>query len=286
MPSSMPIQRPPLWFTLLLITGCVMGWQYWPKLLLQAIAIQRELNGLLSDLLYDIQEHRPQAIVSFVLVSFGYGILHSLGPGHGKVIVATYLTTQKSSIKSSLWITILSSLLQALVAIALVSVMLMAFKASMREVHAQAHIAIQVSYFCVLMLGVMVSYKALRAALGKHHHHAEQNQQNRIGLILAIGLRPCTGAIMVLLFANMVGLYWAGVLGSLMMAVGTCITTSTIALLVVSGKKLILKYLAYDDHKASSKSAIWLQLLGGLLVMCTGVLLLASATPAQVGLAF
>jgi ABC-type nickel/cobalt efflux system permease component RcnA len=57
-------------------------------------------------------------------------------------------------------------------------------------------------------------------------------------LAFAVGIRPCTGALLVLVFANGLGLYWAGVFSAFAMAVGTFITVSLIAALAVYSKKL------------------------------------------------
>ena len=91
-------------------------------------------------------------------------------------------------------------------------------------------------------------------------------------IIVSIGIRPCTGAIMVLLFANMVGIYWLGVTSAFVMAIGTAITTSTIALLTISGKKLINRYLNREEHKLSI-SNLSLQFLGGVFLILLGVVL-------------
>jgi nickel/cobalt exporter len=57
-------------------------------------------------------------------------------------------------------------------------------------------------------------------------------------LAFAVGIRPCTGALLVLVFANGLGLYWAGVAATFAMAVGTFITVSVIAAIAVYAKKL------------------------------------------------
>jgi nickel/cobalt exporter len=56
--------------------------------------------------------------------------------------------------------------------------------------------------------------------------------------ILAVGLRPCSGAILVLVFALAQGLFWAGIAATLVMGLGTAITVATIAVLAVSAKDL------------------------------------------------
>ncbi|SON52623.1 nickel/cobalt transporter [Vibrio tapetis] len=280
--------------TVIVIFLTYILWHYWPELLLQAIHWQRDLNSQLSDLLYDIQENKSHAWSTFIVVSFGYGILHSMGPGHGKVIVATYLMTQPSNAKSSLYITVLSSILQAVVAIALVTTLLAVFQSSMREIHSHAEVVMKLSYFCVALLGFTLCYKALRKLVfvkrEKGLQQQASNTQNgsctdssyreKAAIILAIGLRPCTGAIMILLFANMVGLYWVGIVSALIMAIGTCITTSCIALMTLSGKKVVLGYMKHSTKPVRSNLPQVFKLVGGILVAAFGILLMQSTAPA------
>jgi nickel/cobalt exporter len=58
------------------------------------------------------------------------------------------------------------------------------------------------------------------------------------GAILAVGLRPCSGAILVLVFALAQGLFWAGVAATFVMGLGTAITVAAIAVMAVSAKDL------------------------------------------------
>ncbi len=54
--------------------------------------------------------------------------------------------------------------------------------------------------------------------------------------IVAVGLRPCSGAIIVLVFALAQGLYWAGVASTFVMGLGTAITVATIATIAVGAR--------------------------------------------------
>jgi ABC-type nickel/cobalt efflux system permease component RcnA len=58
------------------------------------------------------------------------------------------------------------------------------------------------------------------------------------GAIFAVGVRPCSGAILVLVFALAQGLFWAGVAATFVMGIGTAITVATIAVIAVSAKEL------------------------------------------------
>ncbi|XUM22801.1 nickel/cobalt transporter [Bradyrhizobium oligotrophicum S58] len=54
--------------------------------------------------------------------------------------------------------------------------------------------------------------------------------------IFAAGIRPCSGAILVLVFALAQGMFWAGVAATFVMGLGTAVTVATIAVLAVAAK--------------------------------------------------
>jgi nickel/cobalt exporter len=62
--------------------------------------------------------------------------------------------------------------------------------------------------------------------------------QRGLGAIFAVGLRPCSGAILVLVFALAQGLFWAGIAATFVMGLGTAITVATIAIVAVSARGL------------------------------------------------
>ena len=57
-----------------------------------------------------------------------------------------------------------------------------------------------------------------------------------LGAIFAVGLRPCSGAILVLVFSLAQGLFLAGIAATFVMGLGTAITVATIAVVAVSAK--------------------------------------------------
>lgn len=75
-----------------------------------------------------------------------------------------------------------------------------------------------------------------------------------LGAVLTVGIRPCSGAILLMVFALAQGLFWAGIVATFVMALGTAITVATIAVAAVSAKGLARKLAAQRDG-------------GGVLVM-------------------
>lgn len=67
------------------------------------------------------------------------------------------------------------------------------------------------------------------------------------GAILTVGIRPCSGAILVLVFALAQGLFWAGIAATLLMGLGTAITVAAIAVVAVSAKDIAARLSAGRD---------------------------------------
>jgi len=78
--------------------------------------------------------------------------------------------------------------------------------------------------------------------------------QRGLGAIVTVGIRPCSGAILVLVFALAQGLFWAGIAATFAMGIGTAITVAAIAILTVSARGVAEKLSAARDG-------------GGMLVM-------------------
>jgi nickel/cobalt transporter (NicO) family protein len=71
--------------------------------------------------------------------------------------------------------------------------------------------------------------------------------QRGLGAVFAVGLRPCSGAILVLVFALAQGLFWAGIAATFVMGLGTAITVATIAIVAVSARGLAQRLSAGRD---------------------------------------
>ncbi len=94
--------------------------------------------------------------------------------------------------------------------------------------------------------------------------------------ILAVGIRPCTGAIIVLVFALSQGLLLAGIASVLVMALGTSVTVSSLAILAVSAKDVALR-LAKADSPTTERVVRVLEICLAAFVMLLGLTLLGGA---------
>jgi ABC-type nickel/cobalt efflux system permease component RcnA len=94
--------------------------------------------------------------------------------------------------------------------------------------------------------------------------------------IIAVGLRPCSGAILVMSFSILNGLYLAGGLSVLAMSLGTAITVSILAILAVTAKDVAVR-LAGPRSKFASRLTTAIELLGALFILLVGLALLGAS---------
>lgn len=97
-----------------------------------------------------------------------------------------------------------------------------------------------------------------------------------LGMSFAIGIRPCTGALIVLLAAYQLGLFWVGALASLVMAFGTFLTVSAIAALSVYSRQLAMRLASRNDRWLTALG-LTLRFAGGLVIAFLGITLFSGS---------
>lgn len=305
---------PLLLFMVIAVLGALWLWQAWPQVVMRSALWQREVNIQMSTLLKAVAENPTKAGGTLLLFSFVYGVLHALGPGHGKVVITTWLATHPSKLKPAIGLTLASSLLQGLVAILLVVVVLSLLALPARQLHLSGYWLEKGSYLLVGVLGLLLCWRALkrlrqllhapkfRAFTPHHVHHdncgcghqhlpTQSQLQNggdwraRLVIVLSMGMRPCSGAIMVLLFSKVIGVFAWGVASALAMAAGTSLTISGLALLVHGFRQLAVK-LSGKRAPVLWRQIGWttLALAGGVVLVSAAVVMWMSALPPGGGL--
>jgi ABC-type nickel/cobalt efflux system permease component RcnA len=104
---------------------------------------------------------------------------------------------------------------------------------------------------------------------------AEFDWRTAWSAIMAVGLRPCTGALIVLTFAFLNGLWAAGIASVLAMSIGTAITVSALATAAVLAKNLAVRLAGGGAVSGAIQSAF--EIGGALLVFLLGLTLLAAS---------
>jgi nickel/cobalt exporter len=293
---------------LLLAVGIVALWlvaiflfnDTWRLVLSDIQAMQRELQGGLADATRLVAENGAGAAWTLIGLSFAYGVLHAAGPGHGKLVISTYLLTNEGAVRRSLLLSIVAAMMQGVTAIVIIEVVLAIIGASMREATGIANKLEMTSYALVAVLGLILAgvtaRRLVRRARDPHaadacgtcgHVHAPDAahiaNKGSLGalaaVIFSIGLRPCTGAILVLILANVLGLRFTAWAAVFAMSAGTALTVSAIALASVYARQMTLRA-AERWPQSSGRLPVMLDgiaFCGGVLIIALGVSLLQSA---------
>ena len=279
-------------------------------LLLKIAAVQGDLNRDLHAKLKEIETTGsilPALVV--IGVAFLYGVFHAAGPGHGKFIVTSYFLARDGPVSHGIIMSGLIALTQALSAIIIVFVLVFAMGLGRIQVLGYAVTIELVSYALVILLGLYMAWGAFRGkdcdhshGPGDSHHHGHDHdhyhsdssqsaadapwyQQGRDMIVAAVaaGIRPCSGAIILLLFTMANGLYAVGIFGALAMALGVALTVSVVGLLAIGARRTIIH--ATDQHAAVQPWILrGVGMLGALFVVTIGALLFLAALERVPGL--
>jgi ABC-type nickel/cobalt efflux system permease component RcnA len=312
---------------------------------------QQQLHRDLAKAVRQLRADPFYAGATLILLSFVYGVLHAVGPGHGKAIISSYIVANRQTARRGIAISFASAIVQGCSAVALVLVL--GVLLNMAGVRMQAAVAQMetISFALVALVGAWLFFGQVRRVARKvdvaqwfpalrrekplvslsaaavaqptvahthghhhhghhhshkdysHHHHHHHDEDCGCGhshipsakelegdlswrrtaaIVFAVGIRPCTGAILVLVFALTQGLFWAGVIATFAMAIGTAITVAALTVAAVTARDLTAR-------AAASGHGVWaeifydaLALSGTFLILAIGlVLFFGSLGPAR-----
>lgn len=275
------------------------------------LTIQRELQSGLAEAVENFKaDGSLNTGLSLIVISFLYGIFHAAGPGHGKGVISSYVLANKTTLRRGVALSFVSGLFQAISAIAIVwggTILLKFGGIEIRQIVRRFEIASSVLIIGagLWLLGMHLYRRyfpsrravmtSLNAAVVTHHEHGhgctscscgkshmpdpqaldtKLSLRGAFAVVLAVGIRPCTGAILVLVFSLVQGIFWAGIISTFVMALGTSITVSTLASLAVGSREFALRFAGSRWTDGIYNIAT---IMGCILVIAMGSLLLWDA---------
>jgi nickel/cobalt transporter (NicO) family protein len=273
--------------------------------LLAIQSLQRGLHASLSDALRSVRAEDFRTSLILIMLSFTYGVFHAAGPGHGKIVIATYLASHKSQFRQGVILSFATAIVQGISAIIIVFSTFWLLDLSMRQVRGIVNHVEVVSFAMVALVGLGITWtrilrlrsvfiapknltkKPSHISAGCCHQHGpsakdldtELSMRTFLGIVLSIGIRPCSGALLVLLLAISLGIATAGLLAVLAMSLGTAITITALALFSVylrqAAQRLLKLFLNKNDTGVFFINI--LGVLGGGLILIFGLSFLSVA---------
>lgn len=225
----------------------------------------------------------PAILLSSLLAALAYGVLHTLGPGHGKMVVATYFLTHGAQFWRGSLVGIQVAFSHVAGAVFLVFATDIAMRQLLTDPTAQVFWVRSISYGLIILIGLFMLIQAVRHALGHNQAHTcghcshaqiETGHTKRETIMSwCVGAIPCTGSLLILLYAMAHDMLWLGLAMVLLIAVGMALAMITIGWLCILGKqKIIDRY--FSRQKSGHLWQIGLEALGAMAIISIGSLLL------------
>lgn len=253
-----------------------------------SIRLQSQLNERLQDELANQRSGSGMtAAWALILFSFGYGVLHALGPGHGKLVIGAYLASHRARFIDAVALSVWSAFVQALSAIVLVGAAAWLSREGLSSVLTRASGLELTSYLALLGVGAWTLWSIItrrdccdidrielvprRASIARKQDDAAADDAGYLGARLnarrpgarwsvtktdarrgsfwiarqifltglAVGLRPCVGAIFVLIAALANHIFMVGVLSAFAMGAGVSVTVLAVGATSLSLNRVV-----------------------------------------------
>jgi len=244
-------------------------WQYELKAKMSSLVRQAESTGSIKPLLL------------LIMAAFAYGVIHAVGPGHGKAIAVSYVLSQRPSYTRGMLFSNCIALFHGGSGIVFVLVIRLILKTNIiKNLETVTNISQVISYSIIACLGLGILIHSIYKLIKRH----DQKQQtcktfksgkytNPVLLALVVGSIPCPGVVVVMLFTLSMNLIALGIILGITISIGMALTVSIVVLITISGKVASLSAISKN-----SKPAVFIEygteIFSGLLLMTLGTLFL------------
>ena len=197
-------------------------------------------------------------------VAFLYGMLHALGPGHGKFVIMSYFMGREVYVLRGLVMAAQMAVVHVIAAVVIVWVADILLKTSLGIGLADVPGIRAGSFLIIAAIGVYMLYQAIRGSRGHththththghnhhHHHHGHSHDHPHSashategGLVaLAVGMVPCPGAVLVMLYAIANDMIYPGFLLVAAMSAGIGLTIAILGVATILLRQFATRFI-------------------------------------------
>ncbi|WP_320036397.1 hypothetical protein [Halarcobacter sp.] len=242
----------------------------------------------LKEYLIKIENGDDFALFTLLLISFLYGIIHALGPGHGKSLAFSYFISNKSSYTKAFFISQASAFIHIIGALILVVVSVFILESILNNfVNDSVEILTKVSAVLIMILAVYILYNKFNhkscscsSCSSTQSSWSTQAPKSKTSLkpnfmkkdlyfVLTAGLIPCPGTVILFIYAFILKTYFAVLLASIFISLGMGLVI------------FISSFLGVSLQKVSSKShgiTNFLEIASPVVMFVLGILLFLNAS--------
>ncbi|MCH9814051.1 MAG: DUF1007 family protein [Epsilonproteobacteria bacterium] len=247
----------------------------------------RTLSDLLSQTttkirtyLLDIKyKESSVAFFSLMLFSLLYGIIHALGPGHGKALVSSYFLASNRDVKKALFISAMIGVVHTFSALILTLIVYLFLSNFLSSFMDQAEFYLtKVSAAIIIVMALYLLYRKLpkkpkqvsnwtlhEPTCGCRSCQVDEKKAD-LGVILGAGMVPCPTTVLIFIFTISLGMYFTGFLSAVFMSLG-------MSLVIFVAAALSVKTREKAEEKFVKLSNI-LSIVGVIVILTLGIMML------------
>lgn len=265
---------------------------------------QRQVQEGMAGYLRRLRAGEPGALSGLWGLCFAYGFFHAVGPGHGKLLIGGYGLGRRVALAKLSGLAVASSLAQAATAVVLVYAGVWAFELTRAQITDLGdEVLAPLSYVLIFLLGLWLVWRGIRRLLSLQHQMSQHPDHDHSGhgptcascghrhapdlseaasvhdwraalaLVAAIAIRPCTGALFLLILTWRMGLETAGIIGAFVMGAGTATVSLVVALSAVTFREGLLSQMSQSAASLRAVPVIEIA-VGAVIALVTLNLLL------------
>lgn len=206
---------------------------------LQSNLLQESISKIKSLFESIKDETNPLAYLSLLLFAYIYGLVHALGPGHGKTLVASYFLSNERSYLKALWVSLSIGIVHTFSAFLLTLLIYFSVNTFLSQfMQDTVYITTKVSAITIISIALYLFYKKYKAykqiTASKKFNFSTSAHLSTCGcgsckvdknstdfaLIVSAGIIPCPGTISIFILSLSLGLYYAGFIAAFVMSLG------------------------------------------------------------------
>ncbi len=236
--------------------------------------VQYQLRKNITGLVNDLKDKKSsKTLLILICIAFMYGLIHALGPGHGKIITFSYFLSKKSSVSKGIFLGNLIAFLQVSSAILIVGIIYFIIKKTFLTTFEDIRRILQLmSYALISLMGIFLFSKYFYKHKKESGMKLDGDSSNIIPIAVSIGVVPCPAAVIILLFSISVDMLMIGVILSLFMAAGMAFTISCVGISSIIARNNIGKIFS-ENENVNEKIHMYAGLIGSFFIFLIGTVL-------------
>lgn len=253
-------------------------------------SLLKETMEMIKSLFVSIKDEKnPMTYLLLLFFAYLYGVIHAMGPGHGKTLVASYFLSNDRSYTKAFFISLAIGMVHTFSAFILTLVIYFIVNALLAQFLDEAvYYTTKISALIIIGIALYLIHKKYRfyksvreeqkitkftfssspvhdTACGCGSCKVDKNSTD-FALIISAGIIPCPGTTAIFIFALSTGLYYAGFISALVMSLGMSSIIFFSALLSTMIRKRVDKSSAKLKTYLEFISLAFILVLGGVLL--------------------